>query len=132
MLELFSVARTQFRTTYTQRVLARLSRELLYVGIPALVVVIVLGLIPTSPGLLASEQARLVTVSALLSVAISPLAVLSAYLLRVAAVSERTIAVGPFVSRPGEARSGSGPESGEKVTGGDPSSTDIREQHEQA
>lgn len=132
VLELFSVARTQFRTTYTQRVLARLSRQLLYVGIPALVVVIVLGLMPTSPRLLVSEQARLVTVSALLSIALSPLAVLSAYLLRVAAVSERTIAVGPFVSRPGEARNGSDPESGEKATGGDPSSTDIPEQHEQA
>lgn len=100
-LEQFSVARTQFRTTYTQRVLARLSRQLLYVGIPALLVAVALGLLPPSPR---PGLARLLTVSALLSVVFSPLAVLASYLLRVAVVSERTLAVGPFVSRPGAER----------------------------
>lgn len=99
-LELFSVARIQFRTTYTQRVLARLSRQLLYVGLPALFAVLVLGLLNTSPSFYVSGDARAVLVSALLSTAFTPLAVLSAYLLRVATISERTIAVGPFVSRP--------------------------------
>lgn len=101
VLELFSVARSQFRTTYTQRVLARLSRQLLYVGIPALVVVVLLGLVPSAPPFLVADQQAILTVSALFSVALAPLAVLAAYLLRVATVSERTIAVGPFVSRPG-------------------------------
>lgn len=101
-LELFSTARTQFRTTYTQRVLARLSRQLLYVGIPALIAVIVLGLAPEPPRSPAFDPVRLVTVSALLSVGLSPLAVLSSYLLRVATVSERTVSAGPFVSRPSE------------------------------
>lgn len=101
-LELFSIARTQFRTTYTQRVLARLSRQLLYVGLPALLVVIVLSLAPAPSPPLVPAPARLVAVSALLSVGLSPLAVLSSYLLRVATVSERTVSAGPFVSRPGE------------------------------
>ena len=105
-IELFSVARTQFRTTYTQRVLARLSRHLLYVGGPALVTVVVLGLMRAGNPFAFSPAATLVTVSALLSVALAPLAILSAYSLRVATVSEHTIAVGPFVSRPKTLRTG--------------------------
>lgn len=102
-LELFSVARSQFRSTYTQRVLAHLSRRLLYVGLPALVVVIVLGLLRT-PSPVGTGWVRVVAVSALFTAALSPLAVLSAYLFRVASVAERTISEGPFVSRPQEAR----------------------------
>lgn len=100
-LELFSIARTQFRSTYTQRVLAGLSRQLLYVGIPALVVVILLALIPPPAQTLGPGPVRVVVVSALLTVGLSPLAVLSAYLLRVATVSEWTVSAGPFASRPG-------------------------------
>lgn len=100
-LELFSIARTQFRSTYTQRVLAGLSRKLLYAGIPALVVAILLALIPAPGETLAAETARMLVVSALLSIGLSPLAVLSAYLLRDATVSEWTVSAGPFASRPG-------------------------------
>lgn len=100
-LELFNVARTQFRTTYTQRVLARLSRQLLYVGIPALTVAVVLALLPVSPQRLPPGQTRTVILSAMLAIGLSPLSVLSAYLLRIATVSERTVSPGPFVSRPG-------------------------------
>lgn len=48
--------------------------------------------------------------SPLLRVTLSALALLSSYIPRVAAVSERTIGVGPFVSRPGtvEEQTGSG------------------------
>ncbi|WP_226021753.1 hypothetical protein [Halomicrobium salinisoli] len=97
-LALFSVARTHFRTNYTQRVLARLSRLLLYVGVPGLVAAIVLSLAGVPEAVPAGL--RIAAVSSLLTVALAPLAVLSSYILRVAAVSERTIAVGPFVSRP--------------------------------
>lgn len=99
-IELFSVARVQFRTTYTQRVLARLSRQLQYVGLPALLVVLVLGLLNPSSIFHLSEALVMILVSALFAIALSPLAILSAYLLRIAIISERTIAVGPFVSRP--------------------------------
>lgn len=129
-LELFSVARMQFRTTYTQRVLARLSRQLLYVGIPALIIVIVLALMPSSALPLIVGPARLVTVSALLSVASSPLAILAVYLVRVAAVSERTIAAGPFVSRPDTAHNRIGPTSGEQTIGRDTSVADAEDGNE--
>ena len=101
-LESFSVARTHFRTTYTQRVLAQVSRQLLLVGVPALLATFVLGLssTPFDPSLL--ERYRLAFSSGLFAVALSPFAVLFAYILRIATVSERTIAVGPFVSRPNE------------------------------
>lgn len=128
-LELFSIARTQFRTTYTQRVLARLSRQLLYVGIPALVVVIILGLMPRVPHPLVSGQIRLVLVSALLSAALSPLAVLAAYLVRVAAISERTIAAGPFASRPSTVQNDQSPESGDQPANKESADT-VRENRE--
>ena len=99
-IELFSVARVQFRTTYTQRVLARLSRQLQYVGLPALLVVLVLGLLNPSSIFDLSEAPIVILVSALFAIALLPLAVLSAHLLRIAIISERTIAVGPFVSQP--------------------------------
>ena len=102
VLEFFSVARTHFRTTYTQRVLAQLSRILLYVGIPGLLAAITLNMLPTTSELVLLERYRLLLVSVLFTVAFSPLAVLFAYLLRIATVSERTISVGPFVSRPDE------------------------------
>lgn len=102
-LELFSVARSHFRMTYTQRLLARLSRLILYLGVPAVLAAVVLGTLgtPTAGGLLA--RYRVLVVSALLTVAMSPLAILFGYILRVAAVSERTVGVSPFVSRPGAA-----------------------------
>jgi hypothetical protein len=98
----------------TQRVLARLPCLLLYVGVPALVAAIVLGLLETTPGSL-HDRHRPVAVSALLTVGFSPLAVLFAYILHVAAVSERTIAVGPFVSRPGEAEAASETETADEA-----------------
>ncbi|WP_339105233.1 hypothetical protein [Haloterrigena salinisoli] len=100
-LEFFSVARTHFRTTYTQRVLAQLSRRLLLVGVPALLATFAAGLIPL-PVPSPLEGYGLVVVSGLFSIALAPFAVLFAYILRIATVSERTIAVGPFVSRPHE------------------------------
>jgi len=123
-LELFSVARTQFRTTYTQRILARLSRQLLYVGIPALIVVVVLALIPVSSQPLASGRVRIVILSTMLTIGLSPLSVLSAYLLRIATISERTVSPGPFVSRPSAAHNGQVPQSESHCARGTGSSSD--------
>lgn len=99
-LELFDVARTQFRTTYTQRVLARLSRLLLYVGIPAILAAFVLSALPRAPGAGLDGLLRLLVVCGLLAVGLAPLAVLFAYILRIATVSERTLSIGPFVPPP--------------------------------
>lgn len=103
-LALFGVARTHFRTNYTQRVLARLSRLLLYVGVPGLVAAVVLALTGAPDAV--PPDLRAAVVSLLLAVALAPLALLSSYILRVAVVSEQTIAVGPFVSRPESGHSG--------------------------
>jgi len=121
LLELFDVARTHFRTVYTQRVLARLSRTLLYVGTPALLIAVLLGLLnPAVPG---SPTARLVLIAAALTATFAPLAVLFAYVLRISAVSERTVGVGPFVSRPTAAHRGGGRENASR----DPTADDDRQ-----
>lgn len=117
-IELFSIARVQFRTTYTQRTLARLSRQLQYVGLPALLVVLVLGLLNPSSIFYLSEAIVVVLVSALFAITLSPIAVLSAYLLRIAIISERTIAVGPFVSRPKAAEMTDGSNSDRNLSDG--------------
>ena len=101
VLEFFSVARTHFRTTYTQRALAQLSRALLYAGIPALLAAVVLNMLSAPSELPLLARYRLLLVTLLLTVAFSPLSVLFAYLLRIATISERTISIGPFISRPG-------------------------------
>lgn len=95
-LELVGVARTHFRTSYTQRVLARLSRVLLYLGVPAILAAFALAL---SVGNLPAG-ARPPIVAALSTLGVAPLAWLSAYILRIATISERTLAAGPFASRP--------------------------------
>ncbi|WP_226023989.1 hypothetical protein [Halomicrobium salinisoli] len=99
-IELFSVARVQFRTTYTQRTLARLSRQLQYVGLPALLVAVVVGLLNPSYMFTLPDPIVAILISALFACILSPIATLAAFLLRIAVISERTIAVGPFVSRP--------------------------------
>lgn len=102
VLEFFDVARTHFWATYTRRVLAQLSRVLLYVGIPALLAAIALTPLPRTSEPVLLDRHRLRLVSVRFTAAFSPLTVRFAHPLRSPTDSERTISVGPFVSRPGE------------------------------
>ena len=102
-LELFGPAREHFKTLYFQWELINLSRAVLYASIPALVVAT--GMIlyvdnPSSvPGVTLGVDNLVWVVSAAVTVALLPFALLLSYILRIATVAKRTLAIGPFVLR---------------------------------
>jgi hypothetical protein len=102
MLQFFGPAREHFKTLYFQWELINLSRALLYVAPPALVVVA--GMImyvdtdAVTGATLGIDNLVLLT-SAAFAVGVLPFVVLLAYVLRIATVAQRTLAMGPFILR---------------------------------
>ena len=98
-LEHIDVARQYLKTLYLQNELARFSRQLLYVGMPAMFTSIcVLGAFTTAPDLWAPNPTLRTVVVGVILVGLLPLAVLFAVVLRIATVSEKTIAITPFTT----------------------------------
>ena len=98
-LQRIDVARQYFKTLYMQSELATFSRLLLYVGVPATVVstavLVLAGGAPEGsffPSLPPFALALTVTVG------FAPLAVLFAFVLRIATVAQRTAAITPFTT----------------------------------
>lgn len=95
-LKHLDVARQYFKTIYVQQELAKLSKLLLYTGLPAeLALVVVVGLLVAEPG---PATVPSVVVAAAVAVGFAPLAVLAAFILRIATVAERTAAITPFTA----------------------------------
>ncbi|MFB6151415.1 MAG: hypothetical protein ABEJ40_06385 [Haloarculaceae archaeon] len=102
-LRLFGPAREHVKTLYFQWELIDLSRAMLYSAVPALVVSVGGILALDNPGSVPGSTAGVanlgwVTLAATL-VALAPFAVLLSYVLRIATVAKRTLAIGPFVLR---------------------------------
>ncbi|MFC4450192.1 hypothetical protein [Halorussus aquaticus] len=97
------VARTYFETVYVQKELAYLSRVMLYVGLPAIVVD---GLALVFYNALGPAAVPALVVYAVVAVGFTvgfaPLAILFAFVLRLAWVAQRTATVAPFT--PGQYR----------------------------
>ena len=102
-LRLFGPAREHIKTLYFQWELTSLSRTVLYAAVPALVVAISGVLFLDAPGTVTGATLgvdNLVwVVSAATTVALAPFVVLLAYVLRIATIAKRTLAIGPFVLR---------------------------------
>lgn len=102
-LELFGSAREHVKTLYFQWELIDLSRTVVYTAVPALVVAICGLLFLDAPGTVTGTTLgvdNLVWVtSAATTVALVPFVVLLAYVVRIATVAKRTLAIGPFVLR---------------------------------
>lgn len=81
-----------------ERQLARLSRLLVYTGVPA-VAVAALGIFTYRDvaGLAAPHVVLVAAAGTPIAATLVPLAILSAYVLRVATIAGRTAAFGPFV-----------------------------------
>lgn len=97
LMEVFSIARTHFKTIYIRRELGGVSREFLIVGIPGVLSGFVLNsiyggltgaLIPVP--LLSPVAIVLITIGCL------PIALLASYILRTATVARRTANIGPM------------------------------------
>ncbi|WP_256393628.1 hypothetical protein [Natronoarchaeum rubrum] len=115
------VARQYFRTIYVQEELARLSRLLLYVGIPAIVAAALLLPVYRTPGVPTVPRWTLGPLFTLgVVVSLAPIAVLFAFVLRLTVVSQRTVAVTPFTT-PRQEHPG---ESGQEGSDGDDQDAD--------
>lgn len=96
-LKQIDIARQYFKSVYVQAELARLSRVLLLVGVPAvsgtiLMLFVYSGVAGRGMGTAVLPIAVLLAVT----LAFTPLAVLFAVVLRIATVAERTVAITPF------------------------------------
>ena len=101
-LRLFGPAREHFKTLYFQSELIDLSRTVLYAAVPSLVVAIGVVLfvdIERYTGTLLAIGTDVWFLSAAVAIAISPFAVLIAYVLRITTVTGRTLSIGPFILR---------------------------------
>lgn len=98
-LEQIDIARQYFRSIYIQSELARLSRILLYVGTPAVASALLLLYVATSSSGSAHAVDYLrVAAPVVLVLGFAPLAVLFSFVLRIAAVAQRTVAITPFTT----------------------------------
>ncbi|MFC6716847.1 hypothetical protein ACFQGT_16660 [Natrialbaceae archaeon GCM10025810] len=101
-LKYFGPAREHFKTLYFQWELINLSRALLYIAVPALVVVGVFVSYVNSSVVAGSTLGvdNLVLVAgAGFVVGLAPFVVFTVYILRIATVAKRTLAMGPFILR---------------------------------
>lgn len=108
VLEFFGPAREHFKTLYFRWELVNLSRAIIYASLPALAVSLagVLYLAPSSfPRATLGVDNVVWFVSAATTLSVLPFLVLVTYVLRIATIAKRTLAVGPFVLRESE-RSG--------------------------
>ena len=104
-LKLFGPAREHFKTLYFQWELINLSRALLYISVPALTVMGLMIMYIDGNALLGTTLGidNLVWVtSAGFVVGISPFVIFITYILRIATVAKRTLAMGPFILRESE------------------------------
>lgn len=97
VLTLFDVAGEHVKTTYLQRELTRFSQLTIAIGIPATLSALLLGFLFAAPlGNAIPTHYLPYVVSALVTVVVSPLGLLAAYILRTATVARRTASIGPM------------------------------------
>jgi len=102
VVKLFGPAREHFKTLYFQWELINLSRQLLAVSMPALVVSVVMIAFfdPTAySGAVFGIEWVVVLVAAATTVAVVPFVILLAYVMRIATVTKHTLSIGPFILR---------------------------------
>nr|MCH7662101.1 hypothetical protein [Euryarchaeota archaeon] len=98
-------AREHFKTLYFQWELINLSRAILYAAVPALVVVagmlMYVDVDAVSGATMGVDNLVLLT-SGAFTISLIPFVILLTYILRIATVAQRTLAMGPFILRESE------------------------------
>lgn len=96
-VEQIDVARRYFKTVFIQSELSSLTRLLLYIGPPVQIVSVVLMLMFSAPGdVPVPEPVLAVAIPLVVTAGFAPFALLTAYILRLATVVERTALMYPF------------------------------------
>lgn len=102
-LTFFGPAREHFKTLYFQWEIVNLSRAILYAAVPALLASVGMILFVDDPGTVTGATLGvdnlLWLVSGAVALALVPFMLLLSYVLRIATVAKRTLAIGPFVLR---------------------------------
>ncbi|WP_232685967.1 hypothetical protein [Halobacterium zhouii] len=101
LLELFTVSREYLKTVYIRSEYVNFSEALLYIGLPSLVATYVAAQMYSPdvfPGTTFGIETQLLFVALAVTVSISPFALLTAYVFRLAAMSRSTLFVGPFAA----------------------------------
>ncbi|SDQ25705.1 hypothetical protein [Natronobacterium texcoconense] len=101
-LKLFGLAREHFKTLYFQWELINLSRAMMYVAVPALVVAMSMLLFfdtDVVTGTVLGIDALVWIVVATSTIAVTPFLLLIAFIVRIATMAKRTLAIGPFILR---------------------------------
>ena len=104
-LKLFGPAREHFKTLYFQWELINLSRALLYISVPALTVMAIMIMYVDAdvlPGATLGVDNLVWLTSAGFVIGIAPFVVFIVFILRIATVAKRTLAMGPFILRESE------------------------------
>lgn len=102
VLKLFGPAREHFKTLYFQWDLISLSRQLLVVAVPALLVsTVMIGFFDAADytGMIVGLDTVVVVVAAATTLALLPFVLLIAYVVRIATVTKHTLSIGPFILR---------------------------------
>ncbi|RQG91278.1 hypothetical protein EA462_04630 [Natrarchaeobius halalkaliphilus] len=104
-LQLFGPTREHFKTLYFQWELIALSRALLYISVPALTAMAIMIMYVDAsalPGTTLGVDNLVWLTSAGFVFGIAPFVVFIVYILRIATVAKRTLAMGPFILRESE------------------------------
>lgn len=102
LLKFFGPAREHFKTLYFQWELINLSRALLYISVPALLTMGLLSFYVDANTLYGSffgTDILIWVVSVGFVVGVAPFVVFTVFVLRIATVAKRTLAMGPFILR---------------------------------
>ncbi len=102
-LNTYAPAREHVKTLYFRSELAALSRAVVYSAVPALVVSLAMITYGSDPSIVTGRplgvDAIAWVVAAAMAVAVTPFALLLAYVVRIITVARRTLAIGPMVLR---------------------------------
>jgi hypothetical protein len=102
VLKFFGPAREHFKTLFFEWELVDLSRKMLYLSVPALVIAAAMLVIvdpATLPGYLLGVDNMNWIVIGSATVCSLPFFLLGAYIIRLATIARRTLAIGPFILR---------------------------------
>ncbi len=100
LLQLFGPAREHFKTLYFQWELINLSRALLYISVPALAVMGGLSMYVDAAaltGTVGGIDSLVIVAAGGFTVGIAPFVIFTVFIVRIASVAKRTLAMGPFI-----------------------------------
>lgn len=102
VLKFFGPAREHFKTLFFEWELVDLSRKMLYISVPALAIAAAMLIIvdpSTLPGFFLGIDNMIWIVAAAATICSIPFFLLGTYIIRLATIARRTLAIGPFILR---------------------------------